>query len=254
MEISSFELIFKPQSPVGAADTVLQGYFLNVTNLEDVSLTFRLNFVTSSITDPDRSLFANTVAIIDTPNVNNSPATLIGGLASPSFRLSPDIVIAPNATAKVALLPSDPFPDPTVAADFECRGFADLTLPAVFTFIPPASISFGPQLDRPARVLVTPQNRATYLNGGVINDQTQAGLPTGPGGAVVEIEPEQGFLLPFSGGMSELLSDMSPTPMPDIAEADMALMFAALADADLKSLNAKLKDAGIGLSLEKRKA
>ena len=45
MNVSHFELIFKPQSPVPPADTVLQGYFLSISNLEDVELSFRLDFV-----------------------------------------------------------------------------------------------------------------------------------------------------------------------------------------------------------------
>ncbi len=136
MDISHFELVYKPQSPVPPADTVLQGYFLKISNLEDKSLSFRLDFVTSSITDPDRSLFQNTIVFVDTPGTNNNPGvfTLTGLLDSKSFRLGRLVTIPAHGTALVALLPADPFPMPGTrppAPNFECRGYVQLTLPAL---------------------------------------------------------------------------------------------------------------------------
>ncbi|MEM9344478.1 MAG: hypothetical protein AAGA87_15655 [Pseudomonadota bacterium] len=253
MEVSSFELIYKPQSPVGAADRVLQGYFLNITNLENTQLIFRVDFVTSSVTDPDRSLFNNTVAFIDTPTQNNIPGMLNGGLASSSFLLTPFITIPPNGTAKIAVLPSDPFPVAGFPADFEARGYVTLRLPPIFTFNGTSFVA-QPQLPNPARVMLTPQNRATYLDvAGTINDQTQATLPTCPCG-IAEIEAESGFFFGFSG-LAEQLSAVGDTPMPNLAEMDLAMMLTAMAsgDADLKTLNAELKKAGVGIAVEKRK-
>lgn len=255
MEVSSFELIYKPQSPVGTADTVLQGYFLNITNLEDVDLRFALSFVTSSVSDPDRSLFNNTTAFIDTANQNNTPATLNGSLTSSSFSLSPSVIIAPNETAKVAVLPSDPFPVPVTPANFEARGYVRLRLPANLRFTFPGGITFEPQLDRPARVLLTPQNRATYLDAsGVINDQTQSSLPTASGAALAEVEPESGFI--FNPGLiATSLKTMGEIDTLDIDEAEIAMMLAALpaSGVDFKDINALLKEAGIGMALENRK-
>ena len=253
MEVSSFELIYKPQSPSGAADTVLQGYFLNITNLEDTTLVFQVDFITSSVTDPDRSLANNTIAFIDTPNVNNTPASLLGALAAPSFRLSPSVTIAPNETAKIAGLPSDPFPAPMGPANFEARGYVTLRLRPFFIF-DGNGFSIVPQLDRPARVLLTPQNRATYFaSTGEINDQTQAGLPTASGAAIDTVEPESGFI--FNGGnFARGLQDLTTGEMPDMADSDMAMMLASMSspDVDLRSINAELKKAGIGMALEKR--
>ncbi|WP_292290993.1 hypothetical protein [Marivita sp.] len=255
MEVSSFELIYKPQSPVGAADTVLQGYFLNITNLEDVPLRFSLSFVTSSVSDPDRSLFNNTTAFIDTANSNNTAASLLGSLTSSSFTLSPTVVIAPNETAKIALLPSDPFPVAVTPANFEARGYVRLRLPPNFRFSFPGGLSVEPQLDRPARVLLTPQNRATYLDStGVINDQTQSSLPTGSGAALAEIEPETGFF--FNPGLiATQLKEIGEIDNFDFDERDLAMMLAALpaSGVDFKDVNAVLKDAGIGMALESRK-
>ena len=254
MEVSSFELIYKPQSPVGAADRVIQGYFLNVTNLEDAQLVFQVDFVTSAVTDPDRSLFANTVAFIDTPNQNNIPASLSGGLTSPSFQLSPSLIIPPKATAKVALLPSDPFPVPVIPANFEARGYVTLRLPPLLT-ISGGSLEVIPQLDRPARVLLTPQNRAVYLAAdNTINDQTQSSLPTASGAALAQVEPETSFQFSFAG-LSDQLSAFSDGLMPDYSETDIAMMLASMAagGADLKTLNAEMKKAGIGMAIEIRK-
>ena len=255
MEISSFELIFKKQSPEGEADRVLQGYFLNITNLEDQTLKFRLDLVTSPITDADRTLAGNAIAFIDTPDRDNRPAMLNGGASAPSFRLSPLIEIPAKGTAKVAVLPSDPFPDPTVPANFEARGHVTLRLPALPVEEPGAFIVARAQRLRPARVLVTPQNRATYFNAaGTINDQTQAGLPTATGAAVMEIPPEPFiFELPPRDDLAERLRDLNRDRINDLSATDLALMLAALEadEADLETLNAALNSAGIGMSLNR---
>jgi hypothetical protein len=255
MEVSSFELIYKPQSPVGAADRVLQGYFLNITNLEDVELRFSLSFVTSSVSDPDRSLFDNTTAFIDTANSNNTQAALLGNLTSPSFTLSPSIVIAPNETAKVAVLPSDPFPTAVTPANFEARGYVRLRLPPNFQFSFPGGLTIEPQLDHPARVLLSPQNRASYLDAsGVINDQTQSSLPTASGAALAEIEPDTGFIL-NPAVIATRMKEIGEIERLDFDEGDIAMMLAALpaSGVDFKEINAVLKDAGIGMALENRK-
>jgi hypothetical protein len=255
MEVSSFELIYKPQSPVGAADRVIQGYFLNITNLENVDLRFSLSFVTSSVSDPDRSLFNNTVAFVDTANSNNSSASLSGGLTSSVFTLNPTITIRPNETAKVALLPSDPFPVAGTPANFEARGYVRLRLPANIRFTFPGGLTFQPQLDRPARVLLTPQNRATYLSAsGVINDQTQSSLPTASGGALAEVQPETGFIL-NPAVIATRMQEFGEIDRLDFDERDLAMMLAALpaSGVDFKEVNAVLKEAGIGMALENRK-
>lgn len=248
MEISHFELIYKPQSPVGPADTVLQGYFLNITNLEGVPLSFRLDFVTSSVSDPDRSLAGNTVAIVDAPDADNQPASLVGGPAAPSFRLSPNVTIPARGTAKVAVLPSDPFPMPTAPADFEARGYVTLRLPPIFVF-GPGSVTIEAQLDRPARVLLTPQNRAVYLDGaGAISDQTQASVPTAIGAGRAEVEPER-FVLPDFDGIAPLLSgDTAPT-VADLTEGDLAMALAMLSAVDLDGVNAAMGGAGLPVAL-----
>jgi hypothetical protein len=192
MLVSQFELVYKPQSPVPPRDIVLQGYFLEISNLEDKPYSFTLDFVTSPITDVNRSLFGNTIVFIDVPGIDNQSGifSLIGALGAKKFTLNKRFEIPAHGTALVALLPSDPFSMPGGAPptpNFECRGYVNLRLPAV-----------GPRFNQtkqsatPVKVMLTPQNRATYLSeGGAINDQTQSSLPLAGCSAVVEVPSDK---------------------------------------------------------------
>ena len=116
-------------------------------------------------------------------------------------------------------------------------------------------LTFQPQLDRPARVLQTPQNRATYLSAsGVINDQTQSSLPTASGGALAEVQPETGFIL-NPAVIATRMQEFGEIDRLDFDERDLAMMLAALpaSGVDFKEVNAVLKEAGIGMALENRK-
>jgi hypothetical protein len=44
MEVSTFELLYKPLTPSGGdiARRVFEGYFLTITNLEDQDYTYRI--------------------------------------------------------------------------------------------------------------------------------------------------------------------------------------------------------------------
>lgn len=262
MNVSHFELIFKPQSPIPPADTVLQGYFLSIINLEEVALSFRLDFVTSSITDPMRTLAGNTVVIVDIAGGNNDFAySILGGPASKSFRLSPLLNIPAHATAKIAVLPSDPFPAPigdgtADPADYEARGYVTLRLPALFETVG-KEIKIVRQLDRPANVLLTPQNRATYFRDGkTIESQTQSSLPLASGSALNEVPAERRPMLDpvFDPkrvfDLGRLLREVDIDLLPEML-ADL-MVVAAATGIDTKAFNAALKEAGIGMALERR--
>ena len=262
MNVSHFELIFKPQSPVPPADTVLQGYFLSISNLEDVDLSFRLDFVTSPIADPMRTLSGNTVVIVDIAGGNNDFAyELVGGPAAKSFRLNQLVKIPAHATAKIAVLPDDPFPKPigdgtADPADYEARGYVTLRLPALLEIVG-KSVKVVRQLDRPANVLLTPQNRATYFRDGkTIESQTQSSLPLASGSALNEIPAEK---RPFHDLVSDvhrpfdlhrLLREVDIDRVPDLLADLMAV--AAASALETKAFNAALKEAGIGMALERR--
>ena len=264
MDVSNFELVYKPQSPVPPADTVLQGYFLEISNLEDQEYLYTLDFVTSSITNADRSLFANAVVFIDTPSVDNGTGmySLTGALASASFSLNRAFAIPARGTALVAVLPSDPFTMPGVPAtpNFECRGYVRLRLPAVRRRGPLGQFFFfRAQSNRPVKVMITPQFRATFLSStGVINDQTQSSVPTATGSAVNDLLPDA----PFQIGLRPL--DITQTKSAIVAEelmqgppsAEMLATMLAQVSADPKEMaafNASLAEAGVGVSLMRGK-
>ena len=265
MDVSQFELVYKPQSPAGPADTVLQGYFLEITNLEAVDLQFSVRLTTSSISDPDRSLFANAVAFVDTPSTNQSgPRTLSGNLTSASRLVNGRVSVPAKGTALVAILPSDPFgigmaPVPPGSADFECRGYVTLTLPTVFQVVQGPSFplfsikqQFGGQ---PARVLLTAQNRANYTDPstGAVKGQTQASVPITTGQSLNEIVPDPVFLQPQAPVQ---LGAIDPSIFEDVDMTQMLatmLATASAADLDLRAFNASLKEAGIGMAVETRK-
>lgn len=285
--ISNFELIFKPQSPADpngpvAVDRVIQGYFLEITNLESVELAYLLEFTIfpPPVGTPNRefrSLAGNTLCIVDTGGTDNRFGTLDGALTSdvfvPRFPVAGPtpgastnlITVAPQATALVAVLPSafgviNPIePTPLTVPNFEVRGYVQIRLPVLFT--PPAFDRQNGGND--ARVLLTPQNRATFITAAdVISDQTQAGLPLANGDALNTITPDE--LLFFTAGPLALegreADEMSPLAgmlqrVPVGARSDLLHGLLGQLDAnssDLSGFNESLAEAGISLALERR--
>ena len=227
--VSHFELIFKPQAPAdpengGPVATVLQGYFLKITNLEDTPFQFRVEFVALP-PKPDqtqRSLAGNTQVFLDVPpGVDNRVGTLAGGFDDkvfvpdfPGARPRSNLLIPGQGTALLAVLPAvfpaggDSMGAPE--ADFEARGFVRLRVPAVSRPLADGPFSLPAAQGRePVKVLLTAQNRAAYLDAaGQITDQTQSSVPLAAGQAVAEIPPEPGTRL--------------RTPITDIPDVDFA--------------------------------
>lgn len=173
MEVSTFELLYKPLTPTGGdlARRVLQGYFLTVTNLEAQSLLYRIEFRISlpddnapeRRLDPPKAVFISDVAGPD--NVFTTP-TRVSPTSDTYFNL---FRIPAGKTALISLLP-DLRPTPptnfsfeTTPANYEVRGYASLALPAVFSILPSGGIVYGAQIDQPARVLLSPESRGTFL-------------------------------------------------------------------------------------------
>lgn len=273
MDVSHFELIWKPQSPnaptgTAAVDSVLQGYFLEITNLEDVSYSYSVEFVAAAVTDPLRSLSGNTVVFVDTPGTNNTAGFLNGAITATTFTPSTGrITIPAKGTALIAVLPSAfgplPFePSPLTAPNFEVRGYVRIRLPTVFKQFGTGNFSFFKQVAQsanPVKVMLTPQNRATYFTAaGAITDQTQASLPLASGTAVNSLPPDQPFMIPIN------VADLALNPsfaerMLDTFGAEgmmqaMSSMLVTMADqgADLSAFNKALAEQGVGLALERR--
>jgi hypothetical protein len=282
MEISNFELLLKPQSPATptgsmAVDRVLQGYFLEISNLEPVPLRYALEFVIfpPPAGTPDRqfrSLAGNTLCIVDTGGTDDRFGTLNGSLASSVFtprfpaagptpfptagdRL---ITVPANGTALVAVLPSafgviNPIETtPLLVPNFEVRGFVRIRLPPLFGEGFPF---FRRQLDRPARTLLTPQNRATFLTAtGAISDQTQTGLPLASGRALNEIVPEEIRFFPLAEDRTVLAGAYLQNVPPELQADLLALLLARLPeDADLPELNRALAAREIPHTVERRR-
>jgi len=281
--VSNFELIFKPQSPsdpIGSPNvaTVLQGYFLAITNLGDEEYDFLLEFISvdpSGSTLDVRVLDDNNIFLVDTPDGNNTPGRVrsFGGeVHTPS---TGRISIAPQATALAVLLPQAfPLPagddtTPLTGPNFEVRGYVRIRLPAniTFTTIEGRFPNFGgripifrPQADGPVQVLCTPQYRATYTDAdGNVTDQTQSTLPTGSGSAIITVEPESGLRpVSLNERATRSLSQAGFTNMLDAVtpESQVGLITSLLSqlgddEQTMEAFNEALKAADAKVSLKK---
>lgn len=269
MIISHFELIFKPQSPnsppsTGPVDNLIQGYFLEITNLSSQTIEYLLRFRAARATVPNRSLAGNTIYILDRPDIDNQFGRLNGSFLATSFTPSTGrIELDPNETALVAVLPSafGPIPgidtSPLTSPNFEVRGIVELSVPAIAppstgsTFTRPVA-----QTSSPVPTLLTPQNRTTYFKAdGTISDQTQASLPTSTGAALIEIAPDRGgFVIPPLDRFDRF--DFDFFDASGFSNADLLAGLLANTDpetAELTELNKAMAEAGIGFAIERRK-
>lgn len=238
--VSSFELIYKPQSPadpIGAdpVATVLQGYFLSISNLSDEDYDYSLRFVIVDPGDPTRSLTNNTLVAIDLPSANNVFTRLDSFDGENFFIESGPFTVPGNGTALVVVLPQvfGPVPGdntPITTPSFEVRGYVEINLPIKFTSFTidtPPGIFFWPvaQGSEPVPTLLTPQYRATYFDaGGAITDQTQSTVPTGSGAGIVPIMPDS----PFFQLIQTDLRRLRPELLEGADERARATLLAAL--------------------------
>jgi hypothetical protein len=283
MEVSHFELIWKKQAPVapsgGTISTVLQGYFLEITNLEAVELQFAVEFVAIPVDPanaPQRSLAGNTLVFVDVPNSNNIPGVLNGTTASTTFVPSTGrLKIPAKGTALIAVLPSafnTPFDTTPLSAlanlsstnDFEVRGYVNLRLPTIR--VPIGQFLTFPQAQTaaPVKVLLTPQNRTVYYGpSGSIDGQTQATLPTANGAALNLIPPDQPFffaepvflparLASIKENVPKLFDQLQLGTSEGLDATIAVLASLAPDQVDLKELNNALKKLDIDLAVERR--
>jgi hypothetical protein len=206
------------------------------------------------------------VVFIGTPGSNNGLATLNGTVASTVFTPSTgNFTIPPQATALVALLPSafnglPVDPTPLNGQNFEVRGYVRIRLPPVFRRVQTplgTRVIRSAQSDRPVRIMLTPQHRATYYTAtGVLSDQTQSSIPTASGATVTLLPPDQPFVFPFPFELDLYRLERMSALLDD---EDRGTMLAALLSAldgekaNLAGMNAVLAKAGIEPALEKRK-
>ncbi|MGL5008540.1 MAG: hypothetical protein ACRC6I_01555 [Paracoccaceae bacterium] len=279
MIISHFELLFKNQAPANTTtgivpDVAVQGYFLEITNLDTKPIQFRAEFVITPPREANRSLDGNCLCFVDEPplpdaigaTTDNRPGTLqataTDGVFIPQFGtgLRNNFRLPAGGTGLLAVLPSifpSPLdPTPLTQTNFEVRGHVRLRVPTIrdgLSIIPRA------QSSAPVPVLLTPQNRTSFVKAGVITDQTQASLPLAQGPAQIAIPADQGlFDLPLEfeinrGRIGRLIENL-PTDPGDRANLLAGLIGELEADkAAVAALNKAMAAADIGFAIERRK-
>jgi hypothetical protein len=158
MEISTFELLAKPIAPLDllpseldpVARRIVQGYFLTITNLEESPVIYQIEFTVSlpAQPNPNKTLLGNAVIFLDS-ETDNLELTLFPDNNEPEkFRAA--FIIGARKTASFQLLPK--LPDVLAAGMLEVRGFVSL-----FRLV------FFPRFVTPAKVLLNPEIRGTFL-------------------------------------------------------------------------------------------
>jgi len=164
MEISTFELLAKPIAPVNGlpanilpvARRIVQGYFLNISNLEPFTVEYRIVFTISKPEPADTNRIItlgptrNVVLFVDFEGENKEIfLTQNGQVYRGSFK------IGARQTASVELLPR--LQNVLTASMLEVRGFVSL-LRVRPDLVP------GPQPPLlPVKVLLNPEIRGTFL-------------------------------------------------------------------------------------------
>lgn len=269
MEVSTFELLYKPLTPTGGdiARRVLQGYFLTLTNLETNDYRYRVEFsVTTPIPysaertlDSPKALFIADVAGPD--NVFAEPLKI--GSTTRYYR---NITVKAGQTALIVLLPNIGLADffATAPANQEVRGFVRITLPCVFKRGGGFGF-FSPQSDAPVKVLLNPELRATYLPNGWPSapmsaqdfDQTITALTVASGKGLNEIPPSSCFIKIDDLVARDVLERLpqataASDPTERLTELIAGLLETAGDDEGVRALNALLEQAGAPVSLSSR--
>ncbi|MEG4634630.1 hypothetical protein QUB56_34640 [Microcoleus sp. AR_TQ3_B6] len=249
MEISTFEILAKPIAPVvglppallPVARRVVQGYFLTITNLEAISVVYRIGFTVSLPVpaDPNKILLNNAVLIVDVEGANTTiPLTQVSPQVYSGF-----FTIPAHKTASVELLPK--LPDVLTPGLLEVRGYVSLSRP-IFPVRP---------LPAPVKVLLNPEIRGTFLPNGFPTvpdpspdfDQINYTLAIASGKALNELpaEPIMPFLIgPTLDPLLEKLRngtlDLASLKADNSEKAQMLVQLLAQLDAsdvNLKDLN-----------------
>lgn len=275
MEVSTFEILYKPLTPSLGAGTeaiarrVLQGYFLTVANLEAVDFRFRIEFkITLPQPDnPSRRLDANALFITDVAAPDNVFSTSLPRTPAGGNRYVTSFVVPAGKTALVVLLPNITVPNFFVAtpSDIEVRGTVSLALPCVFKVqTNPFKITYGPQPGAPARVLLNAEHRATFLppgwpvvaSGDLDFDQTVVSVALARGRALNEIPQDAPCTFQLAG---QTLADFGPQlsaagALIEAAEPATTIIAAltrlAPDAANLEAMSKLLQEAGVPIRLE----
>ncbi len=188
--ISTFELLFKPQLPKAITDSnpglaalsrvVLQGYFLTISNLSDRGTALSVTLVTRTPgLDPEKVLARFDVigqngpaSLKNDPPPVGQPAPLEGELVKTKL----SVFLNPHDTGLLLVQPDATKAAVRDAADFELRGYVELSLSAS-------------NLQQSSTVLVTAEHRGTFFDGdnkAALGEIAYA-LPLASGGSLIEL-------------------------------------------------------------------
>lgn len=210
--VSNFELLVKPlvqpaADILGAGRTIIQGYFLTITNLNtSVPARLRLNFRAQSVDLNSQPL----LAFLDANGSNTLLTPTLSGSTSRTYTFT----IEPGDTGLFLLQPDVTQKSVVETANVELRGFVTLSLAAPF-----GSNSFN--------LLITPQQRGTFLPKGF----TVPAIPPAPSDRTREDFDQLAYGLPTAmGGSQVTLTQISfplprlPIAAPELPELDPELL------------------------------
>lgn len=193
--ISTFELLLKPQLPKQVTDnipslkavtrTILQGYFLTVSNIESVGVNLSLTLVTRTPALDTRDVLAtidvigqnNTLGIGTTLPVTPLPAGQPTPGPGQAVKTKYDFFLNPNDTCLIVIQPDATKPKVLADASFEARGYAELSISSR-------------SMQTTANVLVTAEHRGTFFDGdnkAALGEVAYA-LPLATGGSLIELQ------------------------------------------------------------------
>ena len=271
MEISTFEILTAPIAPVvglppaliPVARRVVQGYFLTISNLEPISVRYRIEFSISLPVpaDPNKILLNNTVLIVDVEGLN-TPIALTQVANKPQVYRA-FFTIPAHKTASVQLLPK--LPNVLTPGLLEVRGYVSL-----FRVRTRIQFPFFPALP-PVKVLLNPEIRGTFLP----NDDFSSAARTAPdfdqinytlaitsGKGLNEIPSQPGFpfsidLPTFEPFLEELRNgtlDLASLEADKSEKAQMLVLLLAELDANevsLKDLNTVMEKLDIPVRMSR---
>jgi len=204
MLLSTFELLLKKITPSpgtvsGSDRSILQGYFLNLSNPTARNLRIRLRFnATTPSINPSELL-----DVIDTDGSNNFAGSLV---ADGPNRFRYDFTLNARDTGLFILQPNILRLNPG-SDEVEVRGFVE-----IFVVVP----FFG--ISQP--LLVTPEHRGTFLpspSGSGEFDQLAVPLPTSTGAALMQVDAISNFVFE-NPPVIDIPDSLRPTLPPVVLE------------------------------------
>lgn len=226
--VSTFELLFTPQLPPGlgppavaqADELVVKGYFLTIANPNPNPFTFGLGFHCNTNPNPPvpQRTLVSAVAFLDDATTG-TPLTIYPSSSNVDFSTS--VTVSAQGTVLVGILPAFFNSGGLASPVIECRGYVDISLPALLRRGPG---KFGipflvAQSNGPVNALVTAEQRLTFLpmSGDAqtaVEAQSAFALPLAAGQGKLTVQPQPGGLLLFDAG--SFASALNPGAMENM--------------------------------------